>query len=89
MSPPACLRSGLRLGALATLALATTVPAPAQMPARVPTPNDTLVSTDVAPDRKVTFRIYAPKASEVGVRGDWMEASERSRSRRTSRGSGR
>jgi enterochelin esterase family protein len=50
------------------------VPALAQMPARAPTPNDALVSTEVAPDRKVTFRIYAPKASEVRLRGDWMES---------------
>ena len=49
-------------------------PAPAGAPsARVPTPNDTLVSTEVAADRRVTFRIYAPKASEVALRGDWME----------------
>jgi para-nitrobenzyl esterase len=47
--------------------------AAAQPPQRVPTPNDTLVSTEVASDRTVTFRIYAPKASEVGLRGDWME----------------
>jgi para-nitrobenzyl esterase len=40
---------------------------------RRPTPNDTLVSTEVLPDRKVTFRIYAPKAAEVLLRGDWME----------------
>ena len=48
---------------------------PAPAPARVSTPNDTLVSTEVAPDRKVTFRIWAPKASEVRLRGDWMEGS--------------
>jgi enterochelin esterase-like enzyme len=53
--------------------LGTAVPVLAQMPPRVPTPNDTLVSTEIAPDRKVTFRIYAPKASEVRLRGDWME----------------
>jgi enterochelin esterase family protein len=61
------------LGALATLILAAAAGALAQAPTRVPTPNDTLVSTEVAPDRKVTFRIYAPKASEVRLRGDWME----------------
>src|SRR5215813_3903181 len=42
---------------------------------RTPTPNDTLVSTEVLSDRRVTFRIYAPKASEVTMRGDWMEAA--------------
>jgi enterochelin esterase-like enzyme len=42
-------------------------------PQRTPTPNDTLVSTETLSDRRVTFRIYAPKASEVTLRGDWME----------------
>ncbi len=44
-----------------------------QAPRREPTPNDTLVSPEIQPDRQVTFRIYAPKASEVSLRGDWME----------------
>src|SRR3954468_19808475 len=35
------------------------------------TPNDNLKSTEVADDHKVTFRIYAPKASEVSVTGDF------------------
>ena len=35
------------------------------------TPNDTLKSTEVADDHKVTFRIYAPKAEEVSVSGDF------------------
>lgn len=48
----------------------------AQTPQRVPTPNDTLISPEVLPDRQVTFRIYAPKASEVTLRGDWMETIE-------------
>jgi len=43
----------------------------AQPQPRRPTPNDTLKSTEVAPDRKVTFRIYAPKASDVSVSGDF------------------
>jgi len=33
---------------------------------------DTLVSPEVHPDRHVTFRIRAPKASEVTLLGDWM-----------------
>jgi enterochelin esterase family protein len=45
--------------------------ATAQPPRRQPTPNDTLKSTEVAPDNKVTFRIYAPKASEVTISGDF------------------
>jgi enterochelin esterase family protein len=48
-------------------------PAAAQPPRREPTPNNRLVSPEVHPDKKVTFRIYAPKASEVTFRGDWME----------------
>jgi enterochelin esterase-like enzyme len=44
----------------------------AQAPRREPTPNDTLKSPEVLPDRHVTFRIYAPKASEVSVSGDWI-----------------
>jgi enterochelin esterase family protein len=45
--------------------------ASAQLPQRQATPNDTLVSPEVLADR-VTFRIYAPKASEVMVSGDWL-----------------
>jgi enterochelin esterase-like enzyme len=45
--------------------------AEAQPPRRQPTPNDTLKSTEVAPDHKVTFRIYAPKADEVSLSGDF------------------
>jgi len=33
---------------------------------------DTLVSPEVQPDRRVTFRVRAPKASEVSLFGDWM-----------------
>jgi len=62
-----------RLDVIERFAALAPAPAVARTPARVPTPNDTLVSTEVTPDRKVTFRIYAPKASEVALRGDWME----------------
>jgi len=55
------------------LALATVSTAFAQQPPRQPTPNDTLVSYEVHGDKRVTFRIYAPKATEVALRGDWME----------------
>ncbi len=63
----------VRFGTLALLAL-TGLAAPraeAQFRRRNPTPNDTLKSTEVAADHKVTFRIYAPKASEVSVSGDF------------------
>jgi len=50
---------------------ATASRSPAQRPQRQPTPNDTLVSPEVGSDHRVTFRLYAPKASEVIVRGDF------------------
>jgi enterochelin esterase-like enzyme len=65
----------LRLGtaaALFLLAAAISPRASAQFPPRQPTPNDTLKSPEVMPDHRVTFRIYAPKASEVAVSGDWI-----------------
>lgn len=39
---------------------------------RQPTPNDTLKSPEVLSDGRIVFRIYAPKASEVTVGGDWI-----------------
>ena len=45
--------------------------ASAQGQRRTPTPNDTLMSTEFAHDHKVTFRIYAPKATEVSVLGEF------------------
>ena len=45
-----------------------------QTPRRETTPNDALISPEVMPDKRVSFRIYAPKASEVTLRGDWMAA---------------
>src|SRR5919109_5243800 len=52
--------------------LGIAVPAAAQPPQRPRTPNDTLVSPEVSADHKVIFRIYAPKASEVSVGGDFV-----------------
>ena len=53
------------------LALSLT-PLAAQPPRREPTPNDTLKSPEILPDRKVVFRIYAPKATDVSLSGDWI-----------------
>jgi enterochelin esterase family protein len=63
-------------GLLLLWSLLSVAALPAQMPRREPTPNDTLVSPEVMSDRRVVFRIYAPKASEVTLRGDWMETAE-------------
>jgi enterochelin esterase-like enzyme len=61
-----------RFGAIVALLLWAAPPrANAQAPRRDPTPNDTLKSTEIAADHKVTFRIYAPKASEVSLSGDF------------------
>jgi enterochelin esterase family protein len=60
-----------RLLAIGLLILAF-APATAQPPQRQPTPNDTLKSPEVHSDNRVTFRIYAPKATEVTVGGDWI-----------------
>jgi enterochelin esterase-like enzyme len=59
------------LFALLALGLVTSPRAAAQPTRRQPTPNDSLKSTEISADHKVTFRIYAPKASEVSVSGDF------------------
>jgi enterochelin esterase-like enzyme len=55
---------------VAFLSFAILIPSQASAQRRA-TPNDTLKSTEVAADHKVTFRIYAPKASEVSVSGEF------------------
>ncbi len=55
-----------------SLVLLTATFALAQTPPRQPTPNDTLKSPEVLSDGRVVFRIYAPKAEEVTVGGDWI-----------------
>ena len=55
------------VGAIAVIGLAV-CPAAAQQPKKGPAP----VSPEVHKDKKVTFRIQAPKATEVTLRGDWM-----------------
>lgn len=64
----------VRILSIALLLLpATAGAALAQQQPRQPTPNDTLVSPEVHGDKRVTFRVYAPRADEVSLRGDWME----------------
>ncbi len=43
----------------------------AQIPNRPPTPGDSVQSVKISADNKVTFSIYAPKASAVTVSGDF------------------
>ena len=48
----------------------------AQAPRREASPGDAVRSPEVLEDKKVVFRIYAPKAEEVTVRGDWGPAEK-------------
>ena len=61
-----------RLLAVLLIAATAASTAIAQFPRREPTPNDTLISPEVLSDGRVTFRIYAPQASEVSIGGDWI-----------------
>ena len=44
----------------------------AQPPRQQPDPNAALKSLEVLPDNRVVFRLYAPKAEEVSISGDWI-----------------
>jgi len=57
--------------ALIAVALVAFTPLSAQLP-RAANPNDTLRSPEVLPDQRVVFRIYAPKATEITITGDWI-----------------
>ncbi len=48
----------------------------AQAPQRQPTPNDTLKSPRVMDDKRVAIQLYAPKASDVTVSGDFMGSNK-------------
>ncbi|MFD2574530.1 esterase [Spirosoma soli] len=69
----ATLNAGIRLG---IVLFATSLQIMAQAPQRQPTPNDTLKSPHVMADNRVAIRIYAPKASEVIVSGDFLGQSK-------------
>src|SRR5262249_12996362 len=73
LSPPLDRRVSMTR-VLVILGLATIVgslsPAVAQQLKKEAPPR--LVSPETHPDKKVTFRIRAPKATEVTLRGDWM-----------------
>ncbi|HKD08873.1 MAG TPA: alpha/beta hydrolase-fold protein [Bryobacteraceae bacterium] len=59
----------LTVPALSLLAVSAFAQAPR---GGAPTPNSTLKSPEVLPDHRVVFRIYAPKATDVSVGGDWI-----------------
>jgi enterochelin esterase-like enzyme len=68
------MHRSLSLAALSLAAVFATA-ASAQAPRREPAVNDTLQSPEVSSDHHVTFRIFAPKASEVTLTGDWLGAT--------------
>ncbi|GAB3967913.1 alpha/beta hydrolase-fold protein [Spirosoma terrae] len=55
------------------LVLLVSYQAVAQMPQRQPTPNDTLKSPRILDDKRAVISVYAPKASEVVVSGDFQK----------------
>ena len=62
--------------ALGLLLLASAIfPAGAQAPPAAPAKPARLASPEVLPDNRVTFRIAAPNATQVTLRGDWMEGA--------------
>jgi enterochelin esterase-like enzyme len=66
--------AGLALALVVVLAWpATQTPPPAQPPPPAPAPAPpTVVSPEIGADRTVTFRLWAPNASEVQLSGNWM-----------------
>jgi enterochelin esterase-like enzyme len=65
--------AGPQAGAQAPAAAAAGQAAPAQAAQRPPNPNATLLSPEVATDRQVTFRLYAPQAQTVLVRSEFKQ----------------
>lgn len=63
------MNTGLKVAWLA--ALVAGVPSFGQQPRPEP-----VLSPEVHPDRTVTFRIRAPKASEVTLTGDWLGTAQ-------------
>ena len=70
------LQSSMRGFGLALCTSMALSGAMAQMPQRTPTPNDTLKSPKVMDDKRVAIQIYAPKASDVTVGGDFLSAGK-------------
>src|SRR5262245_19391600 len=68
------MRMAIWLAACAVLLAVSPAGAADPAPRREPARNDAATSPEVLSDHRVTFRIHAPKASEVTLRGGWMEA---------------
>jgi enterochelin esterase-like enzyme len=75
---------GLILAILLTL-LSFSVRTRGQAAQAAPNPNATLVSIETSSDHMLTFRVYAPKAQDVELRGDYKR-SENASSAKLTRG---
>ena len=67
--------SVILLGLLAVLHAAAQQapkPAPTALPPFKTTPNDSLISPELQPDKRVLFHLYAPQAKSVRIRGEWV-----------------
>jgi enterochelin esterase-like enzyme len=64
------------LAALTTLVIATFARAVAAAPdvpvAAAAKPPETLLSPEISPDRRITLRLWAPRATAVTVAGEWL-----------------
>src|SRR5271167_229480 len=49
---------------------------PPPMPAFKPSPNDLITPPEISPDGQVTFKLYAPEAKSVNLRGEWLNYPE-------------
>ncbi len=72
MNRNSMIRFSAALGTCLVTLAASSKAGAQETPRPAPPPGSTLVSPEVLPDRRVAFRIYAPKAAEVILRGDWM-----------------
>jgi enterochelin esterase-like enzyme len=49
---------------------------PPPMPAFKPSPNDLITPPEIAAEGKVTFKLFAPEAKSVNIRGEWLNYPE-------------
>jgi enterochelin esterase family protein len=77
----------IRITAWAAIMLSAVAPQLSRAAAAtvVPSPEDSLKSPEVLPDKRVVFRLYAPKATEVAMAGDWIDNNQRNVTRAMSR----
>ena len=67
--------------ALLSMIFCGVTPLAAQTRVAADDPGDTLVSPQVLQDKRVVFRVYAPKATAVTISGDWIDDGHRGASR--------